>query len=104
MTFKADGAYLLVGCLGGLGRCLARWMVDRGAKTLTFMGRSGAQSKADATMIDNLRARGVTVHVVTGDVGKKGDVERAVKASGGRILGMVQGAMALEVSHNVSQS
>lgn len=78
-------------------------MVDRGAKVLTFLGRTGAKSKAAATMVNNLRARGVTVHVVTGNVGVKADVERAVKASGVPILGMVQGAMALEVSYNILQ-
>jgi Ni2+-binding GTPase involved in maturation of urease and hydrogenase len=78
-------------------------MVDRGAKVLTFLGRSGAKDKAAATMVSNLRARGVTVHVVTGDVGVKADVERAVKASGVPILGMVQGAMALEVSRTILQ-
>jgi Ni2+-binding GTPase involved in maturation of urease and hydrogenase len=54
-------------------------------------------------MVSSLRARGVTVHVVKGDVGVKADVQRAVKASGVPILGMVQGAMALEVSYNVFQ-
>jgi Ni2+-binding GTPase involved in maturation of urease and hydrogenase len=78
-------------------------MVDRGAKILTFVGRSGAQSNEAAAMVSSLRARGVTVHVVKGDVGVKADVQRAVKASGVPILGMVQGAMALEVSYNVFQ-
>jgi len=94
--FRADGSYLLVGCLGGLGRCLARWMVDNGAQNLTFLGRSGASSKEAATFVSSLEARGVTVHVVRGDVSSKTDVERAVAASGVPIHGMVQGAMALE--------
>ena len=94
--FKSEGTYLLVGCLGGLGRCLARWMVDNGARNLTFIGRSGASSKEAATFVTDLRARGVTVHVVYGDVSVKADVERAVAAAGVPVLGMVQGAMALE--------
>lgn len=94
--FRPDGTYLLVGCLGGLGRCLARWMVDNGARNLTFLGRSGASSKEAATFVSTLEARGVTVHVVRGDVSVKADVERAVAASGVPTYGMVQGAMALE--------
>jgi hypothetical protein len=98
VTFKADGTYVLIGCLGGLGRCLARFMVDRGARNLTFLGRGGADKKEAAAMIDSLRARGCTVHVVRGDVSNKEDVAKAVAAAGVPVYGMVQGAMALEVS------
>lgn len=100
VQFKADGTYVLIGCLGGLGRCLARFMVDRGARNLTFLGRSGANSKDAAAMVDSLRERGCTVHVVRGDVSNKEDVEKAVKAAGVPVYGMVQGAMALEVRYN----
>ncbi|TGJ82413.1 hypothetical protein E0Z10_g6352 [Xylaria hypoxylon] len=96
IKFKADGTYLLIGCLGGLGRCLARFMVDRGARNLTFLGRSGADKKEAAAMIDSLRARGCVVHVVRGDVSSKEDVAKAVTAAGVPVYGMVQGAMALE--------
>ncbi|KAI1181966.1 hypothetical protein F5B17DRAFT_450613 [Nemania serpens] len=96
IKFKADGTYILIGCLGGLGRCLARFMVDRGARNLTFLGRSGADSKEAAAMVDSLRARGCVVHVVRGDVSNKDDVARAVAAAGVPVYGMVQGAMALE--------
>ncbi|KAI1203321.1 hypothetical protein F5X97DRAFT_330342 [Nemania serpens] len=96
VKFKADGTYILIGCLGGLGRCLARFMVDRGARNLTFLGRSGADKKEAAAMIDSLRARGCAVHVVRGDVSNKEDVARAVAAAGVPVYGMVQGAMALE--------
>ncbi|KAI0513082.1 hypothetical protein F5B22DRAFT_657489 [Xylaria bambusicola] len=96
ITFRADGTYLLIGCLGGLGRCLARFMVDRGARNLTFLGRGGADKKEAAAMIDSLRARGCLVHVVRGDVSNKEDVARAVAVAGVPVYGMVQGAMALE--------
>jgi hypothetical protein len=73
-------------------------MVERGARILTFIGRSGADSKEATEMIRSLEERGVVVHVVRGDVSVKADVEKAVKIGGVPILGMVQGAMALEVS------
>ncbi|CAJ2509291.1 Uu.00g143170.m01.CDS01 [Anthostomella pinea] len=96
VKFKPDGTYVLIGCLGGLGRCLARFMVDRGARNLTFLGRGGADKKEAAAMVDSLRARGCAVHVVRGDVSNKEDVARAVAAAGVPVYGMVQGAMALE--------
>ncbi|KAI0538949.1 BcBOA9 protein [Xylaria digitata] len=96
IQFKADGTYLLIGCLGGLGRCLARFMVGRGARNLTFLGRSGADKKEAAAMIESLRARGCVVNVVRGDVSNREDVAKAVAAAGVPVYGMVQGAMALE--------
>ncbi|KAM3423467.1 hypothetical protein BST61_g897 [Cercospora zeina] len=96
IKFRSDGTYLLVGCLGGLGRCLSRWMVENGARNLTFLGRSGASSKEAAQLVSRLRARGVTVNVVKGDVSSKADVERAVISSAVPVLGAVQGAMALQ--------
>lgn len=97
IKFKPDGTYVLIGCLGGLGRCLARFMVDRGARSLTFLGRGGADKKEAAAMIESLRARGCAVHVVRGDVANREDVAKAVAAAGVPVYGMVQGAMALEV-------
>ncbi|RYP06624.1 hypothetical protein DL765_009421 [Monosporascus sp. GIB2] len=82
VKFKPDGTYVLIGCLGGLGRCLARFMVDRGARNLTFLGRGGADKKEAAAMIHSLRARGCTVHVVRGDVSNKEDVAKTVAAAG----------------------
>ncbi|KAF2173407.1 hypothetical protein M409DRAFT_61833 [Zasmidium cellare ATCC 36951] len=94
--FRADGTYLLIGCLGGLGRCLSRWMVDNGARNLTYLARSGASNPAAARFVEDLEARGVTVHIVKGDVSNRSDVDRAVAAAGVPVLGMVQGAMTLQ--------
>ena len=38
---RADGAYLITGGLGDLGIEVARWMVNRGARRLIMMGRTG---------------------------------------------------------------
>ncbi|CAN8103246.1 unnamed protein product [Discula destructiva] len=96
VQFKPDGTYVLIGCLGGLGRCLARFMFERGARSLTFIGRSGADSKDAAAMVESLRARGCAVHVVRGDVSNKDDVAKAVGIAGVPVYGIVNGAMALE--------
>lgn len=98
MTFKENGAYLLVGCLGGLGRCLARHMVDNGARHLIFLGRSGAASPEAVSMIKWFQKNGVIVEVVKGDVTNMCDVQNAVDAANGAIVGVVQGVMALDVS------
>lgn len=45
--FSADGAYILLGGMGGLGQHLSTWMIHQGAKTLITISRSGLSS-ADA--------------------------------------------------------
>jgi acyl transferase domain-containing protein len=40
VAFHADATYLITGGLGSLGREVARWMVDRGARNLVLVGRT----------------------------------------------------------------
>lgn len=99
--FHPYKAYLLVGCLGGLGRSLARWMVRRGARNLVFLGRSGCDKPSARDLVSDLEAAGVRVRVVRGDVVNRPDVDAAVAAcldmNGGtaKIGGVVQAAMGL---------
>ncbi|KAI1176523.1 hypothetical protein F4777DRAFT_587930 [Nemania sp. FL0916] len=96
VRFRPDGTYLLIGCMGGLGRCLARFMAERGARNFTFINRSGGDKKEAAALIDSLQSRGCTVHMVRGDVADREVVARAVAVAGVPVYGTVQGAMALE--------
>ncbi|KAF2965402.1 hypothetical protein GQX73_g8174 [Xylaria multiplex] len=59
--FKSDATYVIVGGLGGLGRAISKWMVDKGARNLMLLSRSGAASPAAAKLITELRERGATV-------------------------------------------
>ena len=38
---RADGTYLVTGGLGGFGLAIAAWLVDKGARSLVLIGRSG---------------------------------------------------------------
>ncbi|KAI1362869.1 polyketide synthase [Xylaria arbuscula] len=93
--------YLLVGCLGGLGRSLSRWLLSRGAKNFVFMGRSGCDKPAAKDLVSRLQELGATVNVVRGDVCDSVDVIRAVRfcANTGLPLGgVVQASMGLSES------
>jgi NAD(P)-dependent dehydrogenase (short-subunit alcohol dehydrogenase family) len=96
-SFHADKSYVMIGCLGGLGRTLARWMVSRGARKFAFLGRSGIQKAAARNLIQDLDSLGVKSSVVTGDVCNAADVEAVVDAAAamGGIGGVVQAAMGL---------
>ncbi|KAG4220523.1 hypothetical protein PC116_g30998, partial [Phytophthora cactorum] len=97
-VFDAEKVYLLVGCLGGLGRSLSRWMMARGARHFVFLGRSGADKPSAKQLVSRLEEAGATVGIVRGDVSKAADVTAAVSAcvaTGRRIGGVIQAAMGL---------
>ncbi|KAF8246071.1 ketoacyl-synt-domain-containing protein [Wilcoxina mikolae CBS 423.85] len=93
LTFRDDGTYMIVGGLGGLGRSIAPFMVERGARHLLIMSRSGAGSANAASLVDQLRKFGVKVTIVKGDVSRKEDVARAVKEVTLPIVGVIQAPM-----------
>ncbi len=66
-----DGAYLITGGLGGLGLKVAEWLVQRGARHLVLLGRSGLEGQAAARKvraIEALKALGTKVTVIANDV------------------------------------
>lgn len=91
--------YLMVGCLGGLGRSLSKWMLGRGARYFTFLSRNGVRghSSAASELVADLRKAGAEVKVVQGDVAALPDVERAVQMISRPLGGVVQAAMGLKV-------
>jgi NADPH:quinone reductase-like Zn-dependent oxidoreductase/NADP-dependent 3-hydroxy acid dehydrogenase YdfG len=97
---SAQKSYLLVGCLGGLGRSLSRWMIGRGARHFVFLGRTGHKKPAARRLIEELERDGAHCTVITGDVINYSDVERAVQADGAMVplSGVVQAAMGLHES------
>ncbi|GAW26384.1 putative polyketide synthase [Rosellinia necatrix] len=96
--FNPEKVYLLIGCLGGLGRSLSRWMMARGARRFVFLGRSGTDKPSARQLVSRLEKAGGIVGVVRGDVSKAADVTAAVKACIDMqrpIGGVIQAAMGL---------
>lgn len=46
VAFDPDAAYLLAGCLGGIGRSISIWMAEHGAKYLVYVSRSSPNAHA----------------------------------------------------------
>ncbi|KAF7543126.1 hypothetical protein G7Z17_g10993 [Cylindrodendrum hubeiense] len=80
-VLKASASYLLVGGLGGLGRAVATWMVELGARHLIFFSRSAGQKDSDKAFFRELRFQGCIAQAIQGDVSNLGDVERAMAAA-----------------------
>ena len=94
--FDPDKSYILIGCLGGLGRSLSKWMLSRGARHFTFLGRSATDKPVAKKVVQNLEEAGATVQVVRGDVSIKDDVVECVDISPKPIGGVIQAAMGLQ--------
>lgn len=77
-TFRSDRTYLLVGGLGGLGRALATWMAENGARSLVFLSRSAKKGPDTDGFVEELNAQGCQVTLVAGSVASKTDVEKAI--------------------------
>jgi len=59
----SEGAYLVSGALGGIGRQLLPWLVDQGAKELVLVSRSLEDPSATALdLLESLEQRGVRLH------------------------------------------
>ncbi|CAN8104631.1 unnamed protein product [Discula destructiva] len=95
--FSSESTYLLVGCLGGLGRSLTAWMLAQGARRFTFLSRSGTDDPSAAKLVEDIQAAGALVQVVRGDVASRADVVRAVEgvSAANPIRGVVHAAMVL---------
>ncbi|PWY86696.1 polyketide synthase [Aspergillus heteromorphus CBS 117.55] len=96
--FSHQKTYLMVGCLGGLGRSLSRWMMSLGACDFVFLGRSGTDKREAKTLVDDLQEQGAHVTVVRGDVCIYEDVKNAIRSARLPIGGVIQAAMSVNES------
>ncbi|KEY68502.1 hypothetical protein S7711_08355 [Stachybotrys chartarum IBT 7711] len=93
--FRSDVSYLLVGGLGGLGRSVANWMIQNGARYLVFLSRSAGDSEKDRSFISELEAQDCAVQTIKGTVTELADVERAVAEAVRPIAGVFLMTMVL---------
>ncbi|KAL8855884.1 MAG: hypothetical protein Q9178_007504 [Gyalolechia marmorata] len=97
--FDEDATYVITGGLGGLGRCIARWMVSRRAKHLLLLSRSGPKHEAAINLLEELKHDGVQVQAPACDISKEG-ILASVLAEYANVLppikGCIQGSMVLK--------
>ena len=98
LTFDANASYLLTGGLGGLGKSIATWMVERGARHLIFLSRSAGTNEQDRAFEVELADLECTVSFVAGKAQEKDDVAKAISQAREPIKGVLHLAMVLRVS------
>ncbi|MEM7547566.1 MAG: SDR family NAD(P)-dependent oxidoreductase [Pseudomonadota bacterium] len=94
-----DGAWLIVGGLGGFGLETASWLVEKGVRQIWLSSRSGAVSKEGRAQIAAMRKAGAEVTTVAADVTDPAalDALMAEIASGEVPLkGVIHSAMVLD--------
>lgn len=91
-------SYIMIGCLGGLGRSMSKWMITRGARRFVFLGRSGLDKVAARRLVEDLESSGADCRVIRGDVCNMSDIKQVVDQADSPIGGVVQAAMGLNVS------
>lgn len=95
LALDADKSYLLVGGLGGLGRSLATYLIENGARHLIIFSRSAGKSDADKVFVAELEAQHCEVQLVQGDVSNLKDVQRCRDTAKKPIAGVLQLSMVL---------
>jgi NAD(P)-dependent dehydrogenase (short-subunit alcohol dehydrogenase family)/aryl carrier-like protein len=77
-TFDPKATYVLVGCVVGVGNSMSNWMIDRGARSLAYLSRSGPNVSDAKDLIKRMADRNVEAVVLKCDVTIKSEVEAAI--------------------------
>ncbi|KAJ5415221.1 hypothetical protein N7465_003916 [Penicillium sp. CMV-2018d] len=91
--FSPRLSYILVGGLGGIGRAIATWMVERGARNLVFLSRSAGATSQDQSFRHELELQGSTVIMIKCDVAIQQQVQAAIQACPCPVGGILQLSM-----------
>lgn len=94
-----DGAWLIIGGLGGFGLATAQWLASKGVRKLWLTSRSGVAGKTGRAAIAAMRKSGVSVEMVGNDATKPGDVEALfaeIVADDTPLKGVIHSAMSLD--------
>lgn len=100
-SFDSNATYLVAGGLGGLGQSMLTWLVNRGARNLLLLSRSGGKDADAQEFLSQLRGDGVNAQVRACNVADEGAVRAAIDDAALNmppIKGCIQDAMVLQVS------
>lgn len=76
-----EKSYVLIGGLGGFGLELANWMIDRGARFIILVSRTGIRTGYQAFRVQHWRDRGIKIIISTADITTSSDAERLINES-----------------------
>lgn len=89
-TINPDATYLITGAFGGIGACVAEWLIKKGVKKLALASRRGMDSAAVVDSITRWQTLGVECHMLQVDVSDYVCLQDALQAACDQ-LGEVKG-------------
>ncbi|AXG72410.1 phthiocerol synthesis polyketide synthase type I PpsC [Kordia sp. SMS9] len=98
-SIKADGTYLITGGTRGLGLEIGKWLVEKGAKNLALLSRSGLKSDTTIQEVEKMKKKGVNVQVYAADISKFHEVQQvfnSIQKDLPALTGIFHGAMVLD--------
>ncbi|KAL8372278.1 hypothetical protein RB595_001863 [Gaeumannomyces hyphopodioides] len=98
---RPDATYIIVGGTGGIGRSMARWMTQKGARNIALVSRSAKVAPKVAQLIDEAKSEhGARIVVSQCDVSLAVDVEKMIAelaaAQMPAVKGVIHSAMILD--------
>ncbi|PYI05349.1 polyketide synthase [Aspergillus sclerotiicarbonarius CBS 121057] len=91
-SFQPDATYIIAGGLGGLGRSIARWLVDRGARNLILLSRSGPASPHARSLVEELEAKEARVVTPACDITNR-ELLKTVLGVCGQLMPPIKGCV-----------
>lgn len=99
ITIDGNARYLITGGLGGFGLKVAEWLVEKGARHLVLVGRSGAASTEAQQAVAGLEQGGAVVDVQRVDVSDAAQTDTMVAEltrEGPPLKGIFHAAMVID--------
>lgn len=100
-TLDLKGSYVLVGGLGGLGRAMALYLAEHGAKHMALISRSGATKSESREVLQELHSKNVNAIAYACDVADSENLKFTIEKINQdmpAIKGVIQAAMVLKDS------
>jgi NAD(P)-dependent dehydrogenase (short-subunit alcohol dehydrogenase family) len=96
---RADGTHIITGAFGGFGLETAKWLVDKGARYLVMLGRSGASTPEAQAAVRDFIARGVKVVADPCDVTNRAQLDQlfeSIRSTMPPVAGVMHAAAVLD--------
>ena len=101
IVLDQNATYVLVGGLGGLGRSLAKLLVENGARKIAFISRSGADTEEKVQLINILGSQGCLAKSYSCDICDRTQLAltlNQISSEMAHIRGVIQAAAIIKVS------
>ncbi|PKY05111.1 KR-domain-containing protein [Aspergillus campestris IBT 28561] len=101
-AFDPNATYVISGGLGGLGRSITRWLVDRGARNLILLSRSGDKNPYARDFVAELQEQGTSAVTPACNIADRASLAAVLEsctADMPPIKGCIQASMVVSNSH-----